>query len=324
MYDVRPAESWRTTEGAALAAEILARLGRRKSLQDLHLPLHDGRIDLRGLRAPEPTETDLVIGGRRVTELHGFVRFDGAVLADLDLSGARLPHFRFFHSVIRNCRFDRAICRDWRLWATDTADSSFAGAELSGALGSWYEGRGNSYERVRFVETNLRGAHAGPTTFTDCDFAHAVLVKNEFDGTSFIRCRFAGLLRGVIFYPTSFMAPQAGRARFEDVDFSDAQLRWCEFRGVDLDRVTFPNDADHLIITDPKCTLAKAIAAYHPTTPDEHGLAGLLGHKLKWVDEQRRTVLNRRDFVESAGEVASGALVKLLTRCMRECAASDT
>jgi len=321
MYGVRPAASWGTADGSALAAEILARLGRRKSLDDLGLPVHDGRIDLRGLRAPEPTETDLVIGGRRVTELHGLVRFDGAVLADLDLSGARLPRFRFFHSVIRNCRFDRAFCRDWRLWATDVADCSFAGAELSGALGTWYEGRGNSYERVSFVETNLRGAHAGPTTFTDCDFAHAVLVKNEFSGTSFIRCRFAGLLREVTFYPTSFTDRAAGRGRFEDVDFSDAQLRWCDFRGVDLDRVTFPNDADHLIITDPKCSLAKAIAASSPPGPGEAGLVAILENGLEWVGEQRRTVLNRRDFVESAGDEAARTLVEVLTRSMRECAA---
>jgi len=321
MYDVRPAVSWRTAEGAALASEILARLARRESLEELHLPVHEGRVDLRGLRAPEPAESDRVIGGRRVTELSGLVEFDKAVLADLDLSGARLPRFRLFNSVIRNCRFDRAFCRDWRLWATDIADCSFAASELSGALGTWHEGRGNSYERVSFIDANLRGAHAGPTTFSDCDFSHAVLVKNEFDGTSFIRCRFAGLLRGVIFHPTSFTDRAAGRGRFEYVDFSDAQLRWCEFRGVDLDRVTFPDDNDHLIITDPKCTLAKTIAATSPPRRGEAGLVAILENHLKWVGDQRRTVFNRRDFVESAGDEAARALVEVLTRSMRECAA---
>ena len=324
MYDVRPAVSWRTTEGAALASEILARLGRRESLQDLHLPAHEGRIDLRGLRAPEPTETDRVIGGRRVTELSRLVELHDAVLADLDLSDARLPRFRLFRSTIRNCRFDRAVCRDWRLWATDIVDSSFAGSELGdSALGTWHRGRGNAYQRVSFVEANLRGAaHAAPATFIDCDFSHAILVKNEFSGTSFVRCRFAGLLREVIFHATSFVVPEAGRGRFEDVDFSEAQLRWCDFRGIDLDRVIFPSDDDHVIVTDLRCALTKTLAAYPAPPPAIRGVLAVLRHTLKWASEpQRRTVFNTRDFVESAGEDAARALVDVLTRSMRECAA---
>lgn len=200
------ASRWETPDGEQRAEEIFARLLSGSRLDDLKLSEYNGRLDLRGITAPLPERLKTFEKrGWVVAQLSGLLTFEGVKLTDLDFSGARLESFRFFNSMVNNCRFDSVQCRDWRLWAVDVTDTSFVGADLRNAvLGARHEGRGNLYRRVNFSGANLRSIICPAATFEDSDFGDAQITKVDFQSTGFIRCRFAGLLREVMFYDHGF------------------------------------------------------------------------------------------------------------------------
>jgi uncharacterized protein YjbI with pentapeptide repeats len=318
------ASRWTTSDGEKLAQEIFGRLRRGDGLDDLHLGVHDGRVDLRGIRAPSPERLkSYETGGLVVAELGGLLEFQSARLADLDFSGGRLESFRFFNSAIDNCRFDDAICQDWRLWAVDITNVGFIGADLrNSVLGSWYQERENIYRRVNFSAANLRSIVSPAATFIDCDFGDAKLAKVDFQSSSFIRCRFAGLLREVMFYDHGFKTGKPDPNPMEDVDFSEAELRMVEFRRLDLDRVRFPTGNDHIVVLNYRCVLERAV---RELKADDRwkGLRVLMEHSLKWAGpRQEQGVFNRRDLVEMADEAEAEFAVSLLHRLEAECATS--
>jgi uncharacterized protein YjbI with pentapeptide repeats len=291
-------------------------------LDDLRLTEHGGRVDLRGIAAPAPERLKTFEKkGWVVAELGGLLKFEGVKLTDLDFSGGRLESVRFFNSTVNNCRFDAAQCQDWRLWAVDVTDTSFVGADLRKAvLGAWYEGRGNLYRRVNFSSANLRSIVCPAATFVDCDLGDAQLTKVDFQSSSFIRCRFAGLLREVTFYDHGFKTGKPDPNLMEDVDFSEAELRMVEFRRLDLDRVKFPTSTDHLTVHHYRCVLERAVRELH-TDANWKGLCAVMELMLKWAGpRQEQGVFNRRDFVEMADEGEAEFAVSLLRRLEAECA----
>jgi uncharacterized protein YjbI with pentapeptide repeats len=313
---------WRTQDGKERAEEIFGRLLAGSRLDDLRLGEHDGRVDLRGIGAPPPERLEtLEKNGWVVAELGGLPKFESVKLADLDFSGGLLEGFRFFNTTINNCRFDGARCHDWRLWAVDVTDTGFVGADLRKAvLGAWYQGRGDVYRRVNFSGANLRSIVCPTATFIDCDFGDAQLAKVDFQSSSFIRCRFAGLLREVMFYDHGFKTGKPDPNPMEDVDFSEAELRWVEFRRLDLDRVELPKSTDHLVVHDYRCVLEGAIRELQ-TDARRKGLRGVMENRLKWAGpHQEQGEFNRRDFVEMGDEAEAEFAVSLLRRLEAECA----
>jgi len=108
---------WSSPEGAKLAEEIVARLTRGRPLDDLRLPTHEGRLDLRGLPLAQPKVT-----GRfeyrtlEIQKLDKVLQFRNVRLEDLDLSGAVLESVGISGGTIRNCRLDAARCPNLRIW----------------------------------------------------------------------------------------------------------------------------------------------------------------------------------------------------------------
>ncbi len=319
---------WKGDDGEQLAAEVLFRLARGDSLAELGLPDHDGRIDLRGIRAPAPKRLRRVEQfGRFFEELGGLVQFKGTTLESVDMSEGLLESFRFFGARVVDCRFERAKCRDWRLWETDVIDTSFAGANLRGSmLGAWTDEnrRGNVYRNVDFTRADLRDSGPREARFEDCDLSHARLDWLEFDG-ELVRCRFAGELVETIFYRDS----TDGHSRpnpMEDVDFCDAELRWVEFRGLDLDRVKLPTGPDDLIVNNYRCVLERALEEFERGEHDEvRGFRTLLAHRLQWAGKKQAVgVVNRKDLVESEGEQGAEHIVEMLQRLETDCAGRRT
>jgi uncharacterized protein YjbI with pentapeptide repeats len=314
-------ERWTTREGQRLANEVLARLSSRRTLQGLGLGEIDGRLDLRGLTVPQPTRVSSTREGRlRVDTLTGLVEFDGAELRDLDLRHSQLDSIRFFRCSVVNCRFDGARCRDWRLWAVDVTDSSFVGADLrSSMLGAWHNGRGGTFRNVDFSRADFRDAVSSTATFVDCDFSYARLVKIDFDSSGFIRCRFAGELREVTFWDHGFKTGKPDPNPMEDVDFSNATLRWVEFRRLDLDRVRFPNDADHIVVRNFPCVLRSILGALHGNeSPAARHLRVFCEHDLKWIGEHQQVgVFQRLDLGDDEDD--RDFAVEHIRRAEREC-----
>ena len=315
---------WRTAEGSELSKEVFQRLMANKPLHDLKLGECNNRVDLRGICAPEISKKDLPpFRNWALQRVSGNIILQKAHLEGIDFTGAKLAHLRFFNSRITDCCFDDAQCEDWRLWATDISDTTFIAAELDSAvLGPWYEGRGNTYESVNFCRADMSRLNSFTATYRDCDFSHAKLEKIDFQSSSFIRCRFAGELREVIFWDHGFKTGKPNPNPMEDVDFRQAKLRWVEFRRLNLDRMRFPEDEDHLIIKNYRCVLQKVLAALKDNENNHaRRLRAILEIDLKWIGPQQQIgVLCRLDFRERWGEAGEEFAVELLRRAEQECA----
>jgi hypothetical protein len=178
---------------------------------------------------------------------------------------------------------------------------------------------------VDFSRADFRGVVSTLATFVDCDFSHARLIKLNFGGSRFIRCRFAGELREVEFADRAFESPSEALPNpMEDVDFSDATLDYVEFQKLDLERVRFPADADHLVLEDHYvCILRRAVqelagmSCSRATAP--HLLRGSLSRRLRFAASgQRRGVFSRMNLGNTEEE--RDFAVDLLLRAQRACA----
>jgi uncharacterized protein YjbI with pentapeptide repeats len=318
---------WVTPEGQKLANEVLARLVVGKTLAGLPLDVYDGRVDLRGLVAPPPTAAR-TFSTRRwlVRELGDLWEFRGVRLDRLDFSGAQLDHWRFTQCSITNCRFDNARCRDWRLWCVDISNTSLAAIDLrSAALGTWYKGRGNVYQRCNFARADLRGIGVHSATFIDCDFLEARLDKVEFVSCSMVRCRFSGLLREVIFYGPGFGEGKLKTDPLEDVDFTQADLQWVGFRALNLDRVALPSNELHLLVKHYRCTLRKSLVAIGQEQSERSlVLRAFLEDCLKWAGPRQEIgVVSWHDFLEVLDQDGARYCIELIRRSEAECANSS-
>jgi hypothetical protein len=189
---------WEAPQQQELAALVLERLVFGGSLDDLGLGRVDGRVDLRGYQAPPPRRLrEFQLRGLVFAELAGLVEVVGVTWRSLDLSGANLEHLRVKDARVEDCRLDQAGCLGLRIWRSAIADSTFIKADLRHTgLGAWSEGRGNVYSRVDFSGADFRGRATSAAVYQDCDFSRARLDKVDFESSSLIRCRFAGVLRG--------------------------------------------------------------------------------------------------------------------------------
>ncbi|GAA1397893.1 pentapeptide repeat-containing protein [Catellatospora coxensis] len=310
LNDEALVERWLVPGGPELQSEVIRRLRAGERLDGLALDRIDGRWDLRGLGAPEPRPADLdsttrQAGGMSFTfefsDVAATLEFQRARLVDLDLRGAHLPRLRLFGCVIDNSLFDGAHCVGLRMWATDVGDTSFLAADLArSSVGGWYAGRGNRLRNVDFRHADLSRLGCGVASFTDVDFAHAQLECTNFWQASLVRCRFAGVLREVVFdgrvlEPERDLGPNPmqdvdmrGVTAFDDVDF----------RGVNFDRVTLP---DH-----PALVVVRGVARV------EAGLQRLADRDDHAAQEARGRLQHLRKFMGVAGG-ADQALIDMRT-----------
>jgi uncharacterized protein YjbI with pentapeptide repeats len=264
---------------------------------------HDGRRDLRGLIVPDPSSTGtLVAGGVEARTMGGLHEFRGARWRDLDLSHSRVSDLRFFGSEIAGCRFDGATCRDWRLWDSTVTDSSFARADLrDAALGTWHDGRTNTWRNVDFDGANLRGVLALGCVMTRCSFRGARLGKAEFQQATLQHCEFSGALKDVLFDGREIDGRPAPSV-FVDVDFSEATFQDVEFRGCRFDDVRlpagvyaipeYPSAADRVLqlLEGDESVEARMLRAELSLTQRMPGADSSVG------------VFNRADYIASGGE----------------------
>lgn len=293
-------ERWETPHGQELAVRVLAALtGHGELPADLRGSQIDGRTDVRGYRIPSPrTLRESHWRGLAITELAGVVKASGTRWRSLDFSGAVMEHLRMEDLQVENCRFDRAVCTDLRLWRCDVTDSSFKRADLrNSALGPWSQQRGNVYFGVKFSQADLRNASSLAATYTDCDFSNARLDELDFKSSSLIRCRFSGMLRGVVFDGRKLSYGKPDPNPMEDIDLTTATLQMVEFRGIDVAQVHLPNDSSLRIIDNYPCVLECALQELAERSDMlSRGLRSQLsGEKQMLVPGQRHGLFNRND-----------------------------
>lgn len=308
------ADRWRSEAGAALADEAIARLVAGRSLDGLGLDEHDGRVDLRFLPTPIPRRLERFEAlGWFVEALDDLITFRGVELAHIDLSGAQLQHLRFFDTKITDCCFDGAVCRDWRMWNTSVTRCSFVKADLrDAAVGTWRKGRRwrkgerNEWRQVDFTRADFRVAVSEAAVFVDCEFRDTKLAKVEFSQCTLVRCRFAGLLKGVVF-DERVLPDRATSEAMVDVDFAEAYFDQVEFRGCRLDRVVIPADPDLTLVRRYRCVVEHALELLEGNESDAaRMLRAEFQNTLRGMrSPEEDNVLNTRDYQGWGDEFAA-------------------
>jgi uncharacterized protein YjbI with pentapeptide repeats len=299
-------------------ARVWASLISGKPLEGLSLPTTKGRIDVRGLIAPDPSVVrGFMTSIGQVTELGDLIVLRGVHWKGVDFTGARLGSLRFHESRIDDCVFDSCHCEDWRLWGTTIFGSAFRSADLRrSGLGGVEKGQRNSFREIDFTKADLRGTAFKSAEFVRCTFSNTRLDKVDFQSSSFTECVFEGELNEVLFYRKGYRGahdPEFPPNDMRGVDFRCAKLHLVEFRGLDLDEVRLPEDEEHLLITDYRNALDRVLDTLK-TRSDLHSrrLAALLGSCRKWAGpNQKQGVLNKRDLIEAGGEGAVAEFLRL-------------
>jgi hypothetical protein len=150
----------------------------------------------------------------------------------------------------------------------------------------------------------LRETAYQASEFVGCKFKDTRLDKVEFEGSAFVDCSFEGEVRNVIFSKRGFQLERFPPNEMINVDFRRAQLRWTEFRNLDLDRVLFPSDDDHIIVQNWPYVLSRLIGFFGRRKDDtSKGYTGFFEHERKWLGSKQKVgILNRGDLCEVGGE----------------------
>jgi uncharacterized protein YjbI with pentapeptide repeats len=321
---------WEAPQQQELAALVLERLVFGGSFDGLGLGRIDGRVDLRGFQAPSPRRLrEFQFGGLAITELAGLVEVVGVTWRSLDLSGANLEHLRVKDARIEDCRLDRAACLGMRIWRSAIADSTLVKADLRhAALGPWSAGGGNVYAKVDFSGADFRDCATSAAVYQDCDFSQARLDKVDFKSSSLIRCRFAGVLREVVFDGRVLSTGKPDPNPMQDVDLAGATLQLVSFRGIDVGRLRLPDDPALHVIDNYPCVLDHAVNALSGRTDLlARGLrAQLLSDRSMLAPGQRFGLYNRNDqfllaeITGEDGEELAAFADEVLGAAERECA----
>lgn len=296
--------------------EIWRRLVTGESLAGMGLGIVEGRIDLRGLQAPEPKVVQSwTFGTMDVARQTGIVLIKGARWEGLDLSGASLPELRIQDTSIENCRFDKAKCTSWRIWATTFHACSFLGANLSSsALGGVLNDRRSAFRHVTFDKANMRGTSHLNADIVDCSFRNANLKGVNFNGSLLERVVFEGPLVEVIFCRRPTRTDATTENRMIDVDFRKASFKYVEFIDLDMDRVHWPEAADHYVVTNYPKFLDLMISTWGSRNDNPAlALSGIAMHIRKRCSPGRKVgVFSRAQLVDAAGEQGFQEFLRLL------------
>ncbi len=133
-------------------------------------------------------------------------------------------------------------------------------------------------------------------------------------GSRFVRCRFSGELREVIFHRTAWDAEHLAPNEMTDVDFSQARLRFVEFRGLGLRSVRWPIDDVHVVVQNYRGVLDVALRSFESRGDrGSQGLAAYLEVYRKWAGPNQEVgIFNREDLREAGGVDAASEFLQLV------------
>ena len=276
---------WAQEPWISLGPRVHTHLIKGRRIDDLKLPRHNGRLDLRGLPFPRrgrwgtfPWLPELQPPSYDVEVMEGLrSEFKGARIQHVDLSFADLED-----TVWENCAFMDVHANHANISHCVFSGCAFEDVDLSAAnlnstvLGGFSGYETNTFRRVEFLKADLRHSGYRFPLFEDCDFSRAKFASVNFEASRFVRCRFAGKMSGTEFHGSWDKWFEIGRERayfekrgitprdirnpMEQVDFSETDLSGVTFWGVDLSRCKLPQDEKHIIVPDPRSLYDRAKA----------------------------------------------------------------
>lgn len=324
---------WETPLARRHAAAAMAALlaGRRPG--EVGFPEFEGRVDLRGLVVPEPSELRLWSSmGKGLTSLERVsdsINVGVKGLSRVDFGEGFLPHLRFTGASLAGCGFDGAHLPDLRTRDSTFERCSFRGADLDGAM----LGPGTRFQSCVFSGARMHALQADSAAFVGCEFAEAELLEDDFNRTVFDRCHFAGLVKEVRFRAESWHLDEITRRGLppdpqcvRDCDFSQARLRSVSFEHLDLKGVLFPSDDEHLALADLRCVLVRL---RQQLAGDESRAARQLSlhieHQLSALPRSRsHGYLSLADLTESANHREAETVTGWIREAVAACAKGQT
>lgn len=303
-----------------MAQEVLLFLLGERAEAPPGIGTYEGRIDLRGFALPSSKVVgSLSVGGIKAEKMDGIHEFHTTRWHAIDLSHARLSTVRFFGAVISDCRFDSAICLDWRLWDTTVVESSFAGSNLrDAALLTWQNGRTNTWRDVNFDGADLRGAHGLGGVLERCSFGETRLKGFNFLQVAIRHCRFTGLLQDILFDGREIPGRRPQPEVMTDVDFSKAVFQEVEFRGCHFDGVELPKGV-YVIPRFPPVARRVLELLEHDESLEARMLRAEMNGQLKRPGADTSvTVFNRADYLTSGGEPLADLVESLLLEALKD------
>jgi fluoroquinolone resistance protein len=298
-----------------LTQAIWDRLLRGRSVDDLQLARHEGRLDLRRLRRPQRVPRKFGFGTSEVPP-SAPIEIHGASWRDLDFSGAVLEELRLFGVNIVNCRFDECRLPGLRVWSSSFADCTFVNANLHDCmLGGVENTRRTAYLHVDFSKADMRSTSYEAAAFEGCAFRTTKLSGVDFQSSTFQDCVFEGEIRDVLFYRHGFKGERFPPNEMTNVDFRRAQLHDVSFRGLSMDKVMFPEDDDHLVIEDYPVALEGLVSILlKQGDQTARSLVFYLEIDRQWLPPGARRVINLRDLDKFGGREVVDRCVALLGR----------
>lgn len=303
---------WLTPEGRVRAQNVFDWLIGGQDPSGDTLGYVNGRLDLRGFAVPSHAPSGMLsVSGYAVVEFDNVQTIVGRRWVALDLSHAQLPGIKFFDTAMEDCVFTGANCRGWRLWGCRVVDSSFAGVDFrESALGTWRNGRGNSWEGVSFDRADLRTASFSGSRLTRCSFH-----DSRIDGVHFLQmdishCVFSGTLRDVLF-DCRAVPNERIVGPMIDVDFHDARFIDVDFRGCRLEPPILP-ERDSITLVERYPAVARRMLERLSDDPSLNArmLAAELRGTLQLAGgDDTVGIFNRRDYVASGGEALADLVV---------------
>jgi uncharacterized protein YjbI with pentapeptide repeats len=268
--------------------------------------LREGRLDLRGLVLPQVAVLERYAATPLTTAERVFnvVKVNRVMLHGIDFNDAQLNGVQFVDCSVMDCAFQGASLRDCAFWNCLISKCDFRKANLRDAtLGAIRDGRRNRFDQVDFSSADLRNTIYVSADFRSCIFRDTKLGKVDFEGSSFTNCIFEGPLEEVAFAHESFVHKGLPPNEMLNVDFTQAKLFWVWFRHLNLDKVKFPEDEDHIILEDYPKQLDQLLSFLNKRRDEPSmALAASLEISQKWMGpKQRRGILNKKEILETGG-----------------------
>src|SRR5665213_1068423 len=228
-----------------------------------------------------------VVQGMTFSTYSGNTEIRNKTISGVDFGGAQLRHLRLFEVTLLDCCFDDADLMDLRMWATDIKNCTFKNADLRGSgLGGLLGEKRNAFVNVDFTRADMRRTAWTSASLEHCLFKDTSLVGVNFWGSTFSHCTFEGEVRDVIFNRHMFKREDLPANTMDQIDFTKARLHFVGFRRLKLDHVSFPQDSEHLVLTDYHRVLGRTISRLRDVDdPVAKKLVFFLSNGFKWTVE---------------------------------------
>ncbi|MEQ9289804.1 MAG: pentapeptide repeat-containing protein [Cyclobacteriaceae bacterium] len=270
----------------------------------------DGLYDLRGISFTSGRTIEKDFKGHKYNTQENNREFKKTKFHNIDFSSVNIENTYFTNCEFINVLFNQTKAQNTKFWNCKFEDVQFIKSNFkSSVLGSNIGKKSGEFNRVKFIQCDLRGTSYSFPYFLDVEFLECKLKGVDFDGSRFENVKFKGLLDSVGFRGHglnilsnslfSKVNPHKFPNPMKNVDFVQAKLVGVDFSdGIDLSSCSFPKGDGYLLVENINRTYPRSIELVNKKFNGESKkwALGLLNDML-WNDSKRDQYY---DFIDKA------------------------